>query len=124
MPNKSIKPPATSDNGFNPRLDYFNNPKLIVKFEGSCLNPNRVTFAPNIVINLYFTLEIKPWPCSADNRFTLRNFLSGAVKLIKNTDSDKSPYTGYGISFDARGTFSLSNDEFGKKVVIFGADMS
>lgn len=31
---------------------------------------------------------------------------------------------GYGISFDVRGTFSLTNSDFGEEVVIFSVDMS
>ena len=30
--DESIKPPATLDNSLNPRLDYFNNPKLRAEF--------------------------------------------------------------------------------------------
>ena len=37
MSDKSIKPTATSDSGLNPRLDYVNNPKFQVIFDGSCL---------------------------------------------------------------------------------------
>ena len=33
-------------------------------------------------------------------------------------------YSGYGISFDTCGTFSLSNGGIGKNVLIFDADMS
>ena len=34
-------------------------------------------------------------------------------------------YSGYGIGFDACGSFSLSDDSgFGKNVLIFGSDMS
>ena len=52
--------------------------------------------------------------------FTLGNSLFAAVKLIKNTIFVK-----YGIGFDARGSFPLSDySGFGKKVIIFGADMS
>ena len=38
---------------------------------------------------------------------TLENCLFGAVKLTKNTDIDKYKYSGYGIRFDRRGTFSF-----------------
>ena len=56
----------------------------------------------------------------------LGNFLHGAVKLTKNTsDFNKYKYSGYGIGFDARESFSLSDDSgFGKKLLIFGADIS
>ena len=44
--------------------------------------------------------------------------------LTKNVDPDKKFYSEYGISFDARGTFSLQNSGFGKNVIIFSADKS
>ena len=46
-----------------------------------------------------------------------------AVKLSKNVNIDKYQYSGYGIGFNRRGTFSVGN-KFGKDVIIFGADMS
>ena len=50
--------------------------------------------------------------------------LFGAVKLTKNADIDKYKYSGYGIGFDLRGTFSHPSGGFGKNFIIFGADMS
>ena len=47
----------------------------------------------------------------------------GAARLRWSTDPEKYKYVGYGIRFDARGSFLLSNDSgFGKTVIIFGAD--
>ena len=37
----------------------------------------------------------------------------GAVKLTKNADFDKYKYSGYGIGFDRRGTFSFPTGGFG-----------
>ena len=37
---------------------------------------------------------------------TLGNCLFGAVKLTKNDDIDKYRYSGYGIGFDSKGSFS------------------
>ena len=50
----------------------------------------------------------------------------GAVKLIKHHDIDQYKYSGYGIGFDRKGSFSLGN-ELGKNVIVlivFGEDMS
>ena len=45
--------------------------------------------------------------------------------MTKNADPDKLEYSGYGIRFDACGTFSLFvGSAFGKNVIKFGADMS
>ena len=48
----------------------------------------------------------------------------GAVTLTKNTDIDKYKYSGYGIGFDWRSSFSFPSGGFGQNVLIFGADMS
>ena len=51
-------------------------------------------------------------------------YLFVAVKLTKNADPNKYSYSGYGISFDVCGTFSLANSGFGKNIIIFGANIS
>ena len=50
--------------------------------------------------------------------------LFGAVKLNKNADPDKYKYSGYGIRFDSRSEFSLSEGSMRRNTIIFGADMS
>ena len=47
-----------------------------------------------------------------------------AVKLIKNTDSDKYYYSRYGIGFDFRSIFSVPNFDWVNNIVIFGVDSS
>ena len=44
--------------------------------------------------------------------------------MIKNTDIDKYGYSGYGIGFDRRSSFSFPGGGFGQNVIIFGVDMS
>ena len=57
--------------------------------------------------------------------FTLVNSLFGAFNLTKNVELDKYKYPGYGAGFSADRSFSLCDgSRFGKKVIIFGADMS
>ena len=55
---------------------------------------------------------------------TLENCLFGAVKLTKNADIDTYKYSGYGIGFDSKETFSHPSRGFGKNFIIFGAGMS
>ena len=55
---------------------------------------------------------------------TLNNCLFGAATLTKNADIDKYGYSGYGIGFDRRSSFSFPGGGFGQNVLIFGADMS
>ena len=44
--------------------------------------------------------------------------------MTKNADIDKYGYSGYGIGFDSRGSFSFPGGGFGQNVLIFGVDMS
>ena len=55
---------------------------------------------------------------------TLENCLFGAVTLTKNVNIDKYGYSGYGIGFDRRSSFSFPGGGFGQNVLIFGANMS
>ena len=55
---------------------------------------------------------------------TLKNCLFGAFSLTKNTDIDKYGYSGYGIGFDRRSSFSFPSGGFGQNVLIFGVGMS
>ena len=47
----------------------------------------------------------------------------GAVKLTKHVDIDLHKYSGYGIGFDRKRSYSIGN-EVGRNVIIFGVDMS
>ena len=55
---------------------------------------------------------------------TIKNCLFGAVTLTKNAEIEKYKYSGYGIGFDRRSSFSFPGGRFGQNVLIFGADMS
>ena len=48
----------------------------------------------------------------------------GAVELNKNADIDKYHYSGYGIGFDRKSSFSFPGGGFGQNVIIFGVDVS
>ena len=61
---------------------------------------------------------------SHNNDLTLKNFLFGAVTLTKNVDIDKYGYSGYGIGFDRRSSFTFPGGGFGQNVLMFGAEMS
>ena len=54
----------------------------------------------------------------------LRNCLFDVVTLTNNSNTDKYGYSGYGIGFDRRSSFSFPSGGFGQNVLIFGADMS
>ena len=61
---------------------------------------------------------------SNDNDPTLKNCWFGAFTLTKNANIDKYGYSGNGIGFDRRSSFSFPSGGFGQNVLIFGADMS
>ena len=48
----------------------------------------------------------------------------GAFRLTKSADIDKYGYSGYGIGFDRRGSFSFTGGRFGINVIISEVDMS
>ena len=95
----------------------------MVKFIGSCLKQPNFTFTHKKVVNIYIVYELRA-SSSHINDPTIKNCLFGAVTLTKNADIDKYRYSGYGIGFDRRGSFSFPGGGFGQNVVIFGADMS
>ena len=75
------------------------------------------------IVNIYIVYE-QGTSGSNDSDPTLKNCLFGAVTLTKNADIDKYGYSGYGIGFDRRSSFTFPGGGFGQNVVIFGADMS
>ena len=102
---ESIKPPTTSDNSLTPELNYYGT-KTRVKFTGSSLKQSKISYTHSNIINIYIVYELG---ISGSNNScpTLKNCLSGAVTLTKNTDIDKYGYPGYGIGFDRRSSFSF-----------------
>ena len=82
-------------------------------------------FKPNIsythekVVNIYIVYELGA-STSHNNDPTLKNCLSGAATLTKNTDIDKYGYSGYEIGFDRRSSFSFRGTRFSQNVLILG----
>ena len=103
--DESIKPPATIKNILNPLLEYGNKSKL--KFDGSCLKQNKITYNHEKIVNLYIVFEIRKSYIISDYP-TLENCLFGAGSLTKNADIDKYKYFGYGLEFDRHGFFFTS----------------
>ena len=121
LSNKTIKPPATSDNRLNPKLNYY-GAKTRLGFRRSCLKQDKSTFNHGKIGNIYIFHEL-------DKRYvkthpTLVNYLFGAVSITKNADIDKNKYSGYGIAFDRTRVYLLPDGSFGRNVVILGVDMS
>ena len=119
---EGIKPPTTSDNSLTPELSYYGT-KTRVKFTGSCLKQPKILYNHGKVVNTYIVYELGACSSHFDDP-TLKNCLFGAVTLTKNADIDKYGYSGYGIGFDRRSSFSFPGGGFGQNILIFGVDMS
>ena len=113
------------DNSLLPSINYISNTdKIRVKFTVTCLKQlNKLTYTHKKVVNIYIVYELDA-SSSNLNDPTLKNCLFSAVTLTKNADIDKYGYSGYGIGFDRRGSFSFPGGGFGQNVLIFGVDMS
>ena len=111
LSNESFKAISTSDNSLNPTLSYYGT-KIRVKFTGDCLKQTKITYTHGKVVNIYIAYELG---ASRSNKSdpTIKNCLFGAVTLSKNADIDKYRYSGYGIGFDRRGSFSFTGGRFG-----------
>ena len=75
------------------------------------------------MVNIYIVYELIPSSSHSDDP-TLKNCLFGTVTLTKNADIDKYGYSGYGIGFDRRSSFSFPGGGFGQNVLTFEVDMS
>ena len=53
MSNESIKVPRTGSNFLGPLLDYFGNKIRLIKFSGSCLKQDKVTYNHGKIVNIY-----------------------------------------------------------------------
>ena len=82
-----------------------------------------VSYTHGKVVNIYIVHELDA-ASSSDSDPTMKNCLFSAVTLTKNADIEKYGYSGYGIGFDRRSSFSFAGTGFGQNVLIFGVDMS
>ena len=103
-------------------VDHQVLPNINFNGHGHCLININISILKK-VINLHISYILNPWLRNLNADFTLNNYLFGSVQLTKNADSDKYVYSGYGIGFDSRSEFSLTDGSVGKDFIIFGADM-
>ena len=121
MSDKRRNSNTASNYTITPELSYYGT-KTRVKFNGSCLKQDKVTYNHGAVVNIYIVYEISK-NYSISSYPTLENCLFGAVRLTKNADIDQYKYSGYGIGFDRKGELSFGNG-YGRNCIILGADMS
>ena len=109
LSDETIKPPAASDNSLSPLIDYLGN-KIRLKFNGDCLKQPKLSYTHGKTVNICIAYELGASSSHSDNP-TLENYLFGEVRLTKNVDIDK--YSGYGIGFDRKSSFSFPGGGFG-----------
>ena len=100
MSNEVIKPP---NNNLAPEVK-FTGKRMYVKLSESCLKQYKVTFNHKKAVNIYIVYNLKSNLINFDP--TLQNCLFGSIKLTKNSDIAKYQYSGYGIGFDSKESFS------------------
>ena len=88
MSDESINSPVAFDDSLATSLNYF-GAKIRVKFDGSSLKQDKITFNHRNIVNIYIAYEITLWPFRGDDGFTLANALLGAVRQTKKSDKDK-----------------------------------
>ena len=75
-------------NSLAPELSYFGT-KTRVKFNGSCLKHDKVTYTHGTIVNIYNVYELSS-NLNYNVNITLENCLFGAVKLTKNANIRKN----------------------------------
>ena len=118
LSDETITPYATSDNSLNLLIDYYGS-KVRVKFAESCLKQSKISYIHGKVVNIYIVYQLDA-SSSHNNDPTLKKCLFGAVTSTKNIDFDKYEYSGYGIGFDKRSSFSIPGAGFGPNVSFLG----
>ena len=106
----------------SPFIDYLGD-KIRLKFNGGCLKQPKLTYTHGKTVNISIVYELGA-SSSFNKDPTLKNSLFDAVKLTKNADIDKYGYSGYGIGFDRKSSFSFPGGGFGQDLTIFGVDTS
>ena len=109
LSNESINP-TTSDKNLAQTLGYFGN-KTRVKFDGSCLKQDKITFTHEKTVNIYIVYEINLW-----------NYVDSSdpetLILINTSIPDMV------LDLIQKKFFSFPTGGSGKNVIIFGVDMS
>ena len=94
MLNKKFRPNYTTNQILSPKLQWN-------KYKQEEATP----ITPNNVLNSFIVYELDTWSQDLNTDFTLKGCLFGSVKVIKNDDTDKYSYSGYGVEFDSRSLF-------------------
>ena len=83
--DENITPPSASHNFLNPSLNYLGT-KTGVRFSGSYLKQDKVTYTHGKIVNTYTVYEINKNDNTTRSVPTLENCLFGAVSLTQTAD--------------------------------------
>ena len=99
-----------------------NDEKMYVYLQGTHFQQNDVIITNNNEnrVNIYVVYKLDPIASARDDTFTVQNALFGAMQIIKNSNTSKYAYKGYGICFEKGGMFSEGSINNGRNVLIFG----
>ena len=95
LSNEKISSITASNYNQAPSLAY-DNAKVKLKFVGSLLKQDKITYNRGPIVNIYIAYRLSP---SITSDITLENCLFGAVKLTKILKINT--YSGYDIAFDS-----------------------
>ena len=73
LSDKTIKPPATSDNSLTALIDHLSN-KIRIKFNGSILRQPKISYTHSSIVNIYIVYELGASGSHVDDP-TLKNCL-------------------------------------------------
>ena len=117
LSNERISFTKTSNYDQSPYLVY-DNARIKLEFRRDLLKQDKVTYNHGPIVNIYIVYRLIPGVNNSG--VTLENCLFGAAKLTKTTDIDKYKYSGYGIGFDSRVSFTHPSSGYGKNVINLG----
>ena len=119
LSDERVNSTTASNYSITQELSYYGS-KIRVKFNGSCLKQNKITYTYGKIVNMYTVYEIsKNFNMSS---YSTENCLFGAVSFTKNNDIDQHKYSGYSIGFDKKGKFPIGNG-FDRNCIVFRVDM-
>ena len=95
---------------------------MSVKFSGNYMEQTKVMYPHNSVINIYIVYELKRTVNTPD--FAAQSCLLGAVQITKDVNTSHYKYSGYGICFDAKGSFTSGSRNDATNVIILDCDMT
>ena len=116
--NKKVTYIVKSSKNQPPNIAYGN----AMLFNGDPLKQNNVTYKHRPIVKIYIVHRLIP---NTKNLFLpYKTVYLVQLNKKKNADIDKYKYSGCGIGFDSRGSFTHPSGGYGKNVIIFGVDMS